>query len=148
MADQAHQFAPKILTRESLARAVDNVVATNPGLSEEAKKLVAQLYTKFRARIVPALTNANPAVGTVFWIGVISDMMNTLTAIKLSGTEKKMVLIEVLHIVATHEIPPEGRESAITVIDLLIAPAIDLAIQFASDTKKIKSWFKKNCGCC
>lgn len=142
------EFTPQILTREALAKAVDNVVASNPGLSEEAKRLVAQLYTKFRARIVPALSGGDHAKDPVFWIGVISDMMKTLAAVKLSGTEKKMILVEVLHIVATHEIPPEGRDAAQTVIDMLIAPAIDLAIHFTRDIKQVRSWFRRNCGCC
>jgi hypothetical protein len=142
-------FKPKFLTSRELSNSVETVLRANVKLGEKDKVLMAKMYDKFRDRLGPALAAQDfDNLDAFFWIQFIGDMMILAKGFKVSGTEKKEIILETINLVVENEVPEEKREAIQRLIVTVVSPSIDLAIYFVHSIKpKCRSLFSK-CGCC
>lgn len=121
-------FVARTFRHKTLGTEIDKRIAANPVLSDESRTLIARIYNKFRHRIAPALRGNNDPM---LWIELISDMMALANRFKVSGPERKEILLEVIDMVIENEIPESERSSARFIVSTVVSPAIDLAVKFA-----------------
>lgn len=144
----ADNFRPKILKGVALTTAVEDAERTNALLEERDHTLIARMYEKYRSRLAAVFNSQDfDDLDVFFWIDLIGDMMNLAKTYKVSGTEKKQILLSVLAIVIDNEIPEEKRGAAHAFVNTTISPSIDLAVYFMHQVapKCRKFW---QCKCC
>jgi hypothetical protein len=147
LAEAIRGVRPKILRGHTLASAAKEAVSANDVMSEECVDLVVRVYNTFRGQIAPAFTDGVIDSSPVFWIELVTDMMMLGNKFRIPGQERKQVLLEVIELVIANEIPDDRRKAARDLVDVVVSPAIDVAVLF---TRKIAE-VKCNCGkwrCC
>ena len=141
-------FTPVYLKTRELSNSVQAIVAANVKLSDQAKTLMARMYDRFRARLGPVLASQDfDNLNMSFWIGFISDMMSLAKDFKVSGMEKKEIILETITLVIENEVPPEKRQAVNALVTTVVSPSIDLAIYYMNTIQPKCRSLLSRCSC-
>lgn len=122
-----------LLRPKELSNVIENIMQDNVVLSPASKRVMAQVYVRFRHNIMSVLKtdfSSSPQL-----ILVIGDVMAFLRTCSVEGIEKKQILLEVIRIVIRFEIPAERKDACLAFVDTVICPAIDLAVYYQQQNK-------------
>lgn len=98
---------------------------------ETRAQIIQRVYDKFSTEIKSAFDgDVDPSA----WIGIVSEMMALMKKIKVCNQDKKKILIEVIKSVITTELPDDKRDTALSILDTVVSPGIDLAASFNKAT--------------
>lgn len=127
-----------VLNPSELTERVDITVAHNALLSDESRRHIAAFYAKFRSRVVPVLINRD--INTPELFELVYDMMQAASKIRVAGSERKQIILEMLLIVIDTEVPEDKRGFVKDMVNMTISPAIDLAIFSMKNKDRCKKW--------